>query len=371
MLRRTMLKFVAALTLATQSWPAAAQESIERLRRQSNENTVGIISGGVAGTYIRVASDLASVLDDPAKLRVLAIIGKGSLQNINDVLYLRGVDIGIVQSDVFAYVKRQSLHPGIDKRVHFITKLYNEEIHLLARSEFRSVQDLAGKKVNFDNRGSGTFLTASVVFETLGVKVEPTTFDQALALEKLKTGEIAALLYVAGKPTTLFRDLRSEDGLHLMPIPLTPTMLETYLPSQFTAEDYPRLVPTGQTIETLAVGAVMAVYNWEFGTDRYNKVVRFVDAFFSRFDDFKRPPRHAKWQEVNLTAQVPGWTRFKPAEDWLRRSAPGSDPADPELRASFDRFLSQERGGAGRSLNEQQREALFQQFLRWRSNQRQ
>lgn len=369
MFRRTVLMCVATLAWAAQAWPAAAQESIERLRRQANENTVGIISGGVAGTYVRIASDLAAVLDDPAKLRVLAIIGKGSVQNINDVLYLRGIDIGIVQSDVFAYARRQNLHPGIDKRVHFITKLYNEEIHLLARSEHRTVQDLAGKKVNFDNRGSGTFLTASVVFESLGVKVEPTTFDQALALEKLKTGEIGALVYVAGKPTTLFRDLRSEDGLHLMPIPLTPTMLETYLPSRFTADDYPRLVPTGGAVDTLAVGAVMAVYNWEPGTDRFNKVVRFIDAFFGRFDEFKRPPRHAKWQEVNLAAQVPGWTRFKPAEDWLRRSAPGSDPTDPELRASFDRFLTQERGAAGRSLNEQQREALFQQFLRWRSNQ--
>ena len=106
---------VATLAWAAQAWPAAAQESIERLRRQANENTVGIISGGVAGTYVRIASDLASVLDDPAKLRVLAIIGKGSLQNINDVLYLRGIDIGIVQSDVFAYARRQNLHPGIDK----------------------------------------------------------------------------------------------------------------------------------------------------------------------------------------------------------------------------------------------------------------
>lgn len=369
MRRRIFLAVLAGLVAAGQATPAPAQDSIERSRRQANENTVGIISGGVAGTYVRIASDLSAVLDDPAKLRVLAIIGKGSLQNLNDILYLRGIDVGIVQSDVFAYARRQNVYPGIDRRVHYITKLYNEEIHLLARSEHRTVQDLVGKKVNFDNRGSGTFLTASVVFESLGIKVEPTTFDQALGLEKLRTGEIAAMLYVAGKPTSLFRDLRSEDGVHLMPIPLTPTMLETYLPARFTPDDYPRLVPAGQAVDTLAVGAVMAVYNWDPGTDRYNKVVRFVDAFFSRFDEFKRPPRHAKWQEVNLAAQVPGWTRFKPADDWLRRSAPGSDPADPDLRASFDRFLTQERGGAGRSLNEQQREALFQQFLRWRSNQ--
>ena len=97
--------------------------------------------------------------------------------------------------------------------------------------------------------------------------------------------------------------------------------METYLPSRFTSADYPRLVAAGQEVETIAVGAVMAVFNWEQGNPRHQKVSRFVDAFFSRFEDFQKPPRHPKWQEVSLTAQVPGWKRFQPAEDWLRRVA--------------------------------------------------
>lgn len=343
---------------------AYAQVTASQSERM-NAGTVGIVSGGVAGTYIRIAADLSAVLDDGDNLRVLAMIGKGSVQNIADVLYLRGVDIGIVQSDVLAYIRRENLFPGVERRINFITKLYNEEFHLLARSDISQVSDLAGKKVNFDNRGSGTFITSTVVFDSLGVAVEPTFYDQGLALERLKAGEIAAMVYVAGKPATLFRDIAGAENLRLLPVPATPKLLENYLPSQFTAADYPRLVQPGQDIETIAVGAVMAVFSWEPNNPRYHKVARFIDAFFSRFEEFQKAPRHPKWQEVSLTAQVPGWKRYQHAEDWLRRTA-AAGGGDPRLRRDFDAFISQ-RGGGGGSLSREQREAIFQEFLRWQN----
>src|ERR1700740_1624785 len=92
----------------------STRSAIDTLRERTNAGTVGIISGGINGTYIRIAAELASVLDDGGTLRVLPIIGKGSLQNIADILFLKGVDIGIVQSDVLAYIKRERLYPGAD-----------------------------------------------------------------------------------------------------------------------------------------------------------------------------------------------------------------------------------------------------------------
>ncbi len=135
--------------------------------RQANAGTVGVISGGVDGTYIRIANDLAAVLDDGDRLRVLPVVGKGSLQNITDILLLRGIDIGIVQSDVLAYARRKQLNPGIDKSIQYITKLYDEEVHILARPEIAKLEDLADKKVNVDVRGSGT------VDDRLGAVREP------------------------------------------------------------------------------------------------------------------------------------------------------------------------------------------------------
>lgn len=295
---------------------AFAQQS-ESLADKINKGTVGIISGGVDGTYIRIATDLASVLDKGDQLRVVPIVGKGSIQNIADILYLRGIDIGIVQSDVLAHIRRENIYPNIEQKVSYITKLYNEEFHLLVSRDIQSVQDLAGRQVNFGVAGSGTFMTASIVFDTLGVNVQPVSLDQALALERLKTGELAGMVYVAGKPARIFSDVTADDGVRLLPVPLSPELLDTYLPSRFSSEDYPRLLSSGETVDTVAVGAVMAVYDWKPGTARYYKVARFVDEFFGRFGDFQMAPRHRKWLEVSLTAELPGWKRFAPAEKAL------------------------------------------------------
>lgn len=290
----------------------------ERASGQANKGVVGIITGGVNGTYIRIAADMATVLDTDS-LRILAIIGKGSVQNINDLLYLKGVDMAIVQSDVLEYIKRLGTYKAIDKRIYYITKLYNEEFHLLANPDIDNLSNLAGRKVNFDVKGSGTSITASILFDTLKISVESTYYDQATALEKLKSGEIAALAYVAGKPAQLFEQLTTTGKLHFLSIDQTPEILKTYLPTRLNNQDYPRLIAPDQDIKTIAVGAVLAVYNWDKTNSRHQKVANFVNHFFDHFNNFQQPARHLKWREVSLSAVIPGWTRFPPAHEWLQR----------------------------------------------------
>ena len=285
---------------------------------QANKGLAGIIAGGVNGTYIRIAADMATVLD-AEDLRILAIVGKGSVQNINDLLYLKGIDMAIVQSDVLEYLKRQGTYRNIDKRIDYITKLYNEEFHLLANSEIETVQDLVGRKVNFDVKGSGTSITASIIFDTLKISVEPTYYDQAAALEKLKSGEINALAYVAGKPAQLFAPLTGDDKLHFVSVDDTSALLETYLPTYLKNQDYPGLIETNQNVKTVAVGAVLAVYHWDRSNIRYQRIANFVRHFFENFSEFQHPSRHQKWKEVNLSAVIPGWVRFPPAQEWLQR----------------------------------------------------
>lgn len=285
---------------------------------QANKGLVGIIAGGVNGTYIRIAADMSTVLD-AEDLRILAIVGKGSVQNINDLLYLKGIDMAIVQSDVLEYLKRQGTYRNIDKRIDYITKLYNEEFHLLANSEIETVQDLVGRKVNFDVKGSGTSITASIIFDTLKISVEPTYYDQAAALEKLKSGEINALAYVAGKPAQLFAPLTGDDKLHFVSVDDTSALLETYLPTYLKNQDYPGLIEKNRNVKTVAVGAVLAVYHWDRSNIRYQRITNFVRHFFENFSEFQHSSRHQKWKEVNLSAVIPGWVRFPPAQEWLQR----------------------------------------------------
>lgn len=298
----------AAPAFAQAPSPGAAALLAQRTN-DANFGTVGVIAGGVDGTYIRIAADLAAVLDNGNALRVIAMIGKGSLQNIQDIVLLRGVDIGIVQSDALAFARRNRLVPGADNLIQYITKLYDEEIHILARSGINSVAELAGQVVNVDLVGSGTAMTASLMFDALGLRVRTANDGQDVALTKLRNGEIAAMVFVAGKPARLFAGIGAESGLRFLPIAPTSALMETYLPGMLTPADYPNLVPA-EGVETIAVGAVMAVYAWAPGSDRHRKVARFVEALHARFQDFLRPPRHPKWREVNLAAQVPGWVRF-------------------------------------------------------------
>ncbi len=361
---RSVVAVVLTLTFSLVAGaPAAAQtdtdyqEMVERV----NQGTVRVISGGIGGTYIRIATDLASVLNDGNRLRVLPIVGQGSVQNITDLLYLRGIDIGIVQSDVLSFIKRRNMYPGVEERIAYITKLYNEELHVVGGPEIGGLDELAGRKVNFGVEGSGTAMTAETVFDSLGIEVEPVYQDQALAMEKIKNGEIAATLYVAGKPTSAIEELSRDEGFRLVPVDYAPALQEAYLPTTFTHEDYPGLVPEGAPVRTIAVGAVMAVYDWNPEGDRYAKVERFIEAFFSSFDAFLQAPRHPKWREVNLAAELPGWTRFAPAQEWLDRNR---QTASTEVREQFNAFLVDQTGAS--DLSEEDKDALFSEFVRWR-----
>ena len=153
-----------ALCLVIANGVTSSAQSLDSLRERANQGTIAIISGGVNGTYIRIASDLATVLDTENKLRVLPIVGKGSLQNIADLLYLRGIDFAIVQSDVLGFILKERLFPNIEQRVRYVTKLYNEEVHILAAADIQKLADLSGKKVNVDGVGSGTAMTAATLF---------------------------------------------------------------------------------------------------------------------------------------------------------------------------------------------------------------
>jgi TRAP transporter TAXI family solute receptor len=326
---------------------------------RANAGTIGVISGGADGTYIRIAADLANVLDGDS-LRILPIIGRGSLQNLQDIMFLRGVDVGIVQMDARGGLTPSTLQAAAQQRLRYLARLYNEELHVLASRDITSLRELEGKKVNIDKPGSGTNLTARLIFEKLGIKPDFTTYDQATSYERLRSGELQAALYVAGRPVRAISEFQSEGRFHLLSIPFEGDVAESYLPARFTSNDYPRLIDSGKTVDTVAVGNVLAVFNWPENSDRYRRVQRFVDAFFSRFEEFLQPGRHPKWKEVNLSATVPGWQRFKAAQDWLDRQARQAKGQEQQ----FNQFVDA-RGSQSGQLSAADRERLFQEFLAW------
>lgn len=332
-------------------------------RAQAESTVVGVAGATIGGTYLRIAADLANALNGP-DLRVVPIVGQGSVQNLDDLLNLRGVDAAIVQADALAYVRRERLlPPGADRAIQYVAKLYDEEVHVVAGHGVRTLDDLRGKTVNADLTRSGSALTARLLFDALGIPVTFNDEPQDVGIERLKRGEIDAVLRVVGKPAGLFASLPADAGLHFLALPQDDErLLQTYAPGGLTHADYPNLVAPGQTVDTLTVGAVLAVYAWPQGSARHRQVSRFVSALFAGLDRLQQPPAHPKWREVNLAAGVPGWTRFAPAAAELERLAEGASQRE------FESFLASGPGAA--NLTPQQRAALFEQFVRWRRGER-
>jgi len=351
-----------------QTLPKVVQESGSDavMRERKNNWTVGIAGGLIDGTYMRFADEMAKVLDDGDNLRILPMVSYGAASNLEDLLYLRGVDLAVTQSDVFEYFRTERKTPNLQKRVQYILRLPISEVHILAKADIRSIEDLRGKKVNFGPPGSGSSLTGTIVFQRLGVQVEQVSIDQQSALQKLRSGEVAALVRVVGKPVDFLTRIPKDAGLHIVPIPFTKTFADYYTLSELDSKDYPTLIAEGEKVDTIAVPTVLAVFNWQKGSDRYRRIERFVEHLFAKWDRFQVAPRHPKWRDINMGATVPGWTRHALAEQMLERLR-GPSANQEQVGRDFQAFLNQAGSGAPQSAVD--REALFRQFLQWREKQ--
>jgi len=350
-----------------QQIPKALQEGgpDAQIKERKNAWTVGLAGGLLGGTYMTFADEIAKVLDDGDNLRVLPFVSYGAASNLDDLLYLRGVDVAMTQSDVFEFFRTQRKTFNLEKRINYIIRLPISEMHVLAGDNIQSMEDLRGKKVNFGPVGTAASLTGTIVFNRLGIEVEQVTVDNASALQKIKSGEIAALVRVVGKPVDFVSKIPPNSGVHLLQIPFGKQFADFYTLGEFTNKDYPNLVPEGERIDTIAVPAVLAVYNWPKDTDRYRKVERFVEQLFARWDRFQKPPFHPKWREINLAATVPGWTRWSVAEQMLEKMGSGDQASDRDLNKDFEGFLARS-DHHGNFRNPAEREALFREFMQWR-----
>jgi TRAP-type uncharacterized transport system substrate-binding protein len=313
------------------------------LRDKMNSGLVGIVSEGTDETVDMAVALTAQAEHD--RLRLLPIAGAGASQDAEDVMLTRGIDFGIVQTDVLDEIKRNPPFPGVEKYLQYITKLYDRQVQILAGPDIQSIDDLRGKKVSFGLRDSGTYTTATAIFKAFGVEPDVTNMPNPLALDKLRRGEISALVYVATKPSRLFREIRPDENLHFLPI--TGNLPPTYTAITITSNDYPELVSNDAPVRTVEVGTVMVAYNWPSNSERYQRVNRFVEAFFAHIKEIQasRP----KWHPFDITSSVSGWTRFPASEQWLKKA--GLTPEESRTTVVVH-------------LDTKQREALFKDFQR-------
>jgi TRAP-type uncharacterized transport system substrate-binding protein len=300
-----------------QRTPALMTEKVKM-----NAWTVGLAGGLLEGAPIRLAAEMARVVDDGPNLHLLPIVTRGATENLNSLLYLRGVDAAIINSDALEEYKIQL--PDIQRRITYLLNLFPSELHIFVRPEIETLQDLAGKKVNFNTQGTAAAYSGPLIFSRLSIDVEKAFIPHQVALEQMRKGEMAAVVFITSKPVDAFVRGRWEPGFKFLPVIYESKFEDYYLPAVLEAREYPGLIKQGERVSTIAVPTALVVFNWPAQSNRYQRVARFVDHLFSRIDRLQAPGFDPKWKSINLAATVPGLPRFAAAQEWLDRQARGA-----------------------------------------------
>jgi len=302
--------------------PAAAQQ-------------LGVVTGGASGTYIQIGNNIRDLIA-PHGLRLDVRTSAGSIENILAVRHTPGVQLGIVQQDVLAFVRRQAKEKpetsrdmlDLINKVRLVFPLYNEEVHVLAREGIRSFEDLNGRRVAIGRKNSGSFLTSVVLFDKTGVSPSQTfAYNAKEGVAALRAGEIDAMIYVVGHPASLFaKEVSKRDRLHLVPI--SPSAF-SLLADTYSFSSIPRWTYPWQEadVETAAVKAVLVAYDYRGeNCGHLGKLARIV---YTGIDDL-RQNGHAKWNVVALDTRLESWEPYDCVEKALAdvRQAPGGGEQD-------------------------------------------
>ena len=303
---RHFTRALAALTVAAGITSAASAQ-------QQDLPSIGIMAGEYGSSFATLGEELGQALNGWSGTEVRTMLGKSSRQTIDDLLYLRGVDLGFVNADQMVNLQFTSPDHAALNRLAYVTKVFDSELHLIVRadSDIDSVNDLNSRRISVGSTTSDTALTSRLVLRMLGVRASAVFLGTSESIDSLKRGEIEAMFYVGPAPSPILSHILAEDSLRLANVTYSDAFQGIYNPAEITAETYPDLVQD-KYIETISVPTILAVYNKFPPTSaRYKNLVAFTDAFLATVPRLGQPPRHPKWREIDLTANVDGWTQFE------------------------------------------------------------
>ena len=351
---------VLALSLATAVSAFAQVTDLNKAARdQINENTVFVAGGSLGATYNSLANDIGIVTSDD-KLRVISVTTNTGVQNVRDLVYLRSIDLAFTNVRVLnGFLASGELGTDLKRQIVYVAPLTTEEAHILVQPEINSLEDLRGKRVSFHLAGSSSALAGAYIFKALGIDVKVFNFPQPDAVEKMRQKELDATVCICPKIVPAYASVKPESGFKFIEVPYPQALEAEFLPSRLTGEDYPNIIQKDKRVQTVGMNTILVTLNWPKGSMRYNRNAKFVEAFFSKFPDFLKPPRQVAWKTVNLAGTVPGWTRFTPAQEWLDRNR---EQTAANMRTRFDQFLSEQ---SKRGDGPVDRERLFREFQEW------
>ncbi len=345
------LPWLAALARAagaqpTPSKPVPARPSAQSIPSQAKFAGASIFAADSQPSSLVLAHTLASRLgaDDFA-----ALASQDLAHSIAAMTNRDENNLAILPSTALASLDRQGLATA--GPIRFIAQISVMEVHLLALERFSSMTQLAGLKVSMGPLGSQCQITASLLLERSGVQVEPVYSADEVALTSLIQRQLAAVIFLATKPSRLLFKVNLSDGVRLLPVLEATTggrPTGGFL-TRIDAEDYPLLsgaeAGAGQPTATIAIPLVLACYDWPVASRQFIIFARVADLLSQRESGLRG---------FSMTAAVPGWQRFGPVSNWLKNGGSISEIATASQRAAPPQPIDYHK--------------LFLQFLEWRKH---
>ena len=314
-LRNAFVAFLAVCLVVALS-SGARSEDLRGLKL--NQSTVGLLASepGLAGDVL----EIANAMDHTDGLRVLPIIGRGSLQSINDLLFLRGVDVALLSSDSLAFVKKNNLYQDETGKLAYLAKLANVNLIVLARKEIAGIENLSGMRIATGPANSDEFVASELVLGALGMSYErvPTTGKNSLAA--LLDGRIDAAVFTGADSYQLLGSIKAKSGLHILSVSLPESLTEIYSPAILSHTDFPNLLADGTVAETVAAALILAVFDWPDRTERFYKLKKFNKALLTTYLATRNDA-----QSTNFSAAVPGWKQYLTAKDLMGANKPSQN----------------------------------------------
>lgn len=314
---RSALGLVVALMIAGFGAASPSIAASSKVSRDKSE-LITIMTDSFDAAGMRYAADIAAVLDGEQNLRVVPMAGRGPVETINDILYLRGVDTGIVPADVIAFMKDQDIAGDADGKLLALAKLGSAQVHVVTRREITSLAGLAGKRVDIGSATQPRFLTGTLLFKKLEIPIIPVNSPRTEAIRQLIAGMSDAAVIVEPQPSPVIEELAQQSQLHLLPVPMADGMADLYSPALINAKSYGTLLDGGN-VESIAVSSLIAVFDWPKNTERYYAMKKFSSALFASGGVLLTGSRNGAWRDINLAGDIPGWERYVTSEEWLAK----------------------------------------------------
>lgn len=269
----------------------------------------------LAGEFSALASrDLEEGPHGEAGPRLAPLVTEGGSRTIADLLTNPTTDLAMIPVPSLALAARE--RPNLPSRIAYVAPLYLQKAHVLAGNAVQDVEGLRGRRVVLGPRGGVGF----ILFQALGVEVEVVDLPVDVALSRVGTAEVDAVVLMSGGAVPVLSDLDPGRGLHLLPIPYASALQADFLPTEMSRADYPNLIGPA-SIPSVATQIVLAAYRWPSRSERAQSLATLVTGLLNHVGDLGPDGRGRLLQDVNWAATLPGWTRLDAAQRWLQAHA--------------------------------------------------